>query len=456
MFYFLLLILIFTSYTALAWRNLRLSLILLSGLLPIYLLRFSIGPFPTTALEILILINFIIWGWRVISDRTFRKGVLRYAITIKPWFRPTLLLLAAASIAVTVSPDVFSALGIWKAYFIEPILVAVMMVTVLKKDDGPVILKTLALSAIVISALGIAQYLINFGIPVPWDIERRITSIFDYPNALGLFLAPVVAISAIKIFSIFRMGMARHAPTNTLIWILSFVFGVTAIILSKTEAALVAIPLALFLTFLISKNERARHTVPLLKLRVTLEALSVFFILVAFVPTIREKIFLQDYSGQVRLSQWSETIELLKDHPFFGTGLNGYPALLAPYHDATLYEIFQYPHNVFLNIWVELGLLGLIAFGWLAWLILKSTIKQPHPDCFGAKRLAIASEPNQRSQLFHLAIFSAFLTIFIHGLVDVPYFKNDLSVLFWILIALIIISNKQADLSDLKKETRPI
>jgi hypothetical protein len=40
-----------------------------------------------------------------------------------------------------------------------------------------------------------------------------------------------------------------------------------------------------------------------------------------------------------------------------------------------------------------------------------------------------------------LGVACAFLTIIIHGLVDVPYFKNDLAVFFWVLLAIVGISN---------------
>ena len=37
----------------------------------------------------------------------------------------------------------------------------------------------------------------------------------------------------------------------------------------------------------------------------------------------------------------------------------------------------------------------------------------------------------------HLAVFVA---IMLHGLVEVPYFKNDLALLFWIWMGLLIVS----------------
>ena len=117
---------------------------------------------------------------------------------------------------------------------------------------------------------------------------------------------------------------------------------------------------------------------------------------------------------------------MLLDHPAFGAGLNAYPQTLAPYHDNTLYEIFQYPHNLFLNIWTELGLLGLIAFFWLAWLIIRTAV-----------------HGRLKSRPYVLALFAALLAMTIHGLVDVPYFKNDLSVLTWILIVGLILQTQK-------------
>ena len=125
----------------------------------------------------------------------------------------------------------------------------------------------------------------------------------------------------------------------------------------------------------------------------------------------------------IRGLQWQETFSLLKEHWFFGAGLNGYQSLMAQYHQISWLEIFLYPHNIFLNFWVELGLAGLLLFLVFIYLIsrnLKILFLKKHylawPLCL------------------------TWLVIFIHGLVDVPYFKNDLSVLFFILLALTIVS----------------
>ena len=57
--YYLILFFIFLSL--LSRLNLRLSILVLIAILPSYLIRFHIGPFPTTLLEISIIIIFLSW-----------------------------------------------------------------------------------------------------------------------------------------------------------------------------------------------------------------------------------------------------------------------------------------------------------------------------------------------------------------------------------------------------------
>jgi len=51
------------------------------------------------------------------------------------------------------------------------------------------------------------------------------------------------------------------------------------------------------------------------------------------------------------------------------------------------------------------------------------------------------SDPKKDSQILILALLASMVTILIHGLVDTPYFKNDLSILFWLIVGLTIYQN---------------
>src|SRR3989338_8758214 len=79
-------------------------------------------------------------------------------------------------------------------------------------------------------------------------------------------------------------------------------------------------------------------------------------------PPIVQKLTFQKWSGSVRLAQYRETWQLLRYHPIRGAGLAGYQTAIRPYHEDSRVEIFLYPHNLLLAVWVELGLAGLIIF----------------------------------------------------------------------------------------------
>jgi hypothetical protein len=386
------LIAITAGFGLIAWQKPTTGLLILIATLPSYLLRIEILGIPTTLLEMMLLTLILTWGVRHVRSLRFRYPVT--TIT-----KPIILLILAATISLIVAPNTTAALGVCKAYFIEPIILFLIIRHELTRANitPQQIYKALSLSAIIVSLVAITQYITGAGIPIPWDIERRVTSIFDYPNAVGLFLGPIVMLSTLSVLNA-PGNLLTRIKQNSILSAAS-ILGVIAIILAQSEATIVALVATLLIAGLINKSTR--------KYSIALGILLA--IATPLTPPLFQKLTLQDYSGGVRLSQWSETADLLKDKWLLGAGLSGYPSALEPYHLATHLEIFQYPHNILLNFWVELGLLGVIAIAWLATKLTRS--------------------PNIIPAL-------ALLEAFIHGLVDVPYFKNDLAILVWILIAL--------------------
>lgn len=387
------------AYGIFAWKNFSKALSVFPALLPLYLIRTSIGPIPTTLLELLFLALFIV----AILKKKFEIGNLKLEI-------PAILFLFAATIGIFVSSDTRAALGVFKAYFVEPILFFLLISQNLKdKESLRLMLRALLLSALVISIWAIVQKFTGWGIPHPWLEERRVVGPYPYPNAVGLFLAPLF------IFFIYMRQFMYDACKKAVFVILPLML--TAIILAKTESGLVAITVVLGAIQIRAQKDKTKR----------IAAFVIAFVL-AFVlasqpaplKPVTDKLLLKDWSGIVRRVTWNETIQMLKDRPIFGAGLAGYQQTLAPYHTSKI-EIFLYPHNIILNFWSEIGLLGLLAFGWLvtAFLIkVKKMIK------------------DERLKPFALASGGAVAVMLIHGLVDVPYFKNDLSMLFWLMLAI--------------------
>ena len=81
------------------------------------------------------------------------------------------------------------------------------------------------------------------------------------------------------------------------------------------------------------------------------------------------------------------------------------------------------PHNLFLNIWINLGLLGLASFIWILILFSKSIGFQTR---------------------YSAVLISVMAVMISQGLFDSTYWKNDLGLVFWIFIGLgLIISDKR-------------
>jgi O-antigen ligase len=414
------------TFVFISWKNQKWGAYLICAFLPTYLIRFK-GPFdlPMTALEMMILVLFAISLIKKQIVIPAKAGIQKNKLLIFGGF----LFIAAATISMFLSTDLRAAAGIWKAYFIEPLMFLAVFISIIKKEDVKNVIKALGFSALYISLYAIAQKFFGFPIPTPWQVEMRATSVFDYPNAVGLFLAPLIPLFIYVILGDAKRGTRIHVDSRlrgndkikNIFLIIACILSVITIVFAKSEGAIVALVAGFIIWLFIKLKTRGKIILAVLG---ATTVLSILFLSISPFPQIKEKLLLNDWSGMVRKTVWSETMEMLKDAPVFGVGLSGYQTAIIPYHNAKWMEIFLYPHNIIFNFWTETGLLGLTGF--ILIIIWFFSVSFPR---------------RRESANLIFFLFLSMLILLIHGLVDVPYFKNDLSVLFWILAGLAIISD---------------
>ncbi|OGL59288.1 hypothetical protein A3H10_00480 [Candidatus Uhrbacteria bacterium RIFCSPLOWO2_12_FULL_46_10] len=416
----------FLLFVALAYRSDKLALALLAALLPTYGLRFSVAGVPTTFLEVSIWAIAIVWFYKQWRSHGFpRWPSLIEAQSDKNPFAPYLWLILlwifVATLSAAISPNPVAALGIWKAYFVDPLLVFVLVVSIFRgTKESWWLIYSLGATVVAIGSLAWYQKFTGLWLPEPWatELPLRVTSWYSYPNAVGLFVGPILTA-----YLVWLMRDIKREPPHLFshLWkLLVVILGTGAIIFSLTKGAWVGVVVGAVVGALFVWQNYWR--------KIILGGMLLAAVLLIFMPTARgalwEQFTFQSASGKMRLVVWEETISLLKDHPIQGAGLAGYQMALAPYHqewrkDISSYklEIFLYPHNIILNFWVELGLAGLIIFIWLLLVFGKTVWK------------------NRADPMAQLSA-AAMVALLVHGLVDVPYFKNDLAVLFWVIMAL--------------------
>ena len=373
---------------------------LVLALLPTYLIRFKLFGVPTTLLELLIaaflfltLINF------KLTDLVKLKSLGKINLSAG-------LFILAGIISTIVSPEPLRALGLLKAFIIEPVLLFyATIVTIKLPKDKIVVLRWLLASSFLISLFGIVQYFTYLNLPIKFwgsgDEGLRITSIFEHPNQLALYLAPLL----IFFFALYLSGFKLFK-----VWFERLALIILGVALALTFSRGAWLAVSLMGLILLIKKYSWKQILPLVLLLV--------LILFSIAP-IRERVMLgiSDPSSSVRLQLMKVGFQKTLSSPFLGNGLYGFRTTLAESQFSG--EILNNPHNIFLTFWLEMGLLGLLTFA-LIFFISAEQVKI-HPSALK----------------FAAGVF--LLTVIIQGMVDVPYFKNDLSILFWFMISLFFI-----------------
>lgn len=392
------------------------AVIAVAALSPLYLVRFKIFGIPTTVLEVLIwlLVGAVVARAIIFSDVRFDYRE-RIAMIPKSLLAATAVFFIAGIISVYVAPARMAALGIWRAYIVDALLFgAIAWLHIKSYTEFRLVAWMFSVSAFIVSAYAIFQKFTGFGIPNPfWQAAetRRVTSFFGYPNAVGLYLELLVPFFVAQIFIVKKFWQRTWFSIVILM-------SIAAIIFAESSGTVAAIFGTVGILFLAWK-----------KTRWWIVGVGIVCAVALFFSPMRkpfaDEFLLQGVSGKLRTAMWGETVEMLRPRWFVGAGLAGYQERVTPFHRLKWAEIYLYPHNLVLTLWSELGALGVVSFAGIFGLMFFWAYR-------GTTRL------RGEGRVWALACMSILLIIAIHGLVDIPYFKNDFAVLFWLLVAMTV------------------
>jgi len=386
--------------------------------LPAYLIRFSVLGIPTTLLEVLIYLVFIIGLVIAIKEhREFPKHAV--------WL-PILLLLVAAVISVVISPVKLVALGEFKAFFIDPIMVFWLILTFLKKEDFAWIFNGLVIGSIFVSGHAIFEKTIGNLTP-----DARVVGIFGYsPNYLALFLTPL---TALVLAYNFRLAADRKVENRTSKIIATWgtiILALIALDLSGSRAAFLALGGGIIFYLIVYFRAQTQGK---LWLKIIIGAILVLLVGVAWWlnrpnftldPAVGGRV---TSSNNIRAQIWQTSLELGSKHPFLGVGLGNFQNSFRQLtynrvnFSAYITPLALTPHNLFLMFWLSTGLLGLVALVWLLAIFYRTGFAK------------LATKPAV------IILLCAMTALILQGFVDTPYFKNDLSLIFWLIFASMLI-----------------
>lgn len=289
--------------------------------------------------------------------------------------------------------------------------------------------------ALLVSLLAIGQVLTGQGVVAVAGVRRALGT-YQHPNALALYLLRAGG---------FALGLLVLAPApRHARWLLGTIpLLLLALVLTFSRGALIGLGagVALLLAAYLYRPDAMNADPPETpsKLRIVLLIACTLYAVAALLVTILSLTGAVNLRGGdslgLREMIWKSALAMIRDHPAFGVGLDQFYYQYAPRYinPAAWGERYTaHPHNLFLDFWVRLGIMGL---AWIAWMFSSLAVVTVQ----GWR--AMAGE----SRRIIIAAAVALTAALIHGLVDNFYFLIDLAFVWWFLIALLDIASEKTE-----------
>jgi O-antigen ligase len=287
--------------------------------------------------------------------------------------------------------------------YISGLILFLTFATLSTEKDKSLTVQTIILTGLVISLLAIYQYIFGFkhaldylsvnrlSLPFALDYLQRKRVFFPFvtPGALGGYLA---------------MAILLVLANRKRAWLMVLIF--VALLLTKSLGTFLSLFCALAIYFVIQGKLKKANSL-------LLAGLFLLMIVLVIGRSATQQGHLHPaFSTIMRLNYWQESLAIIKEHPFAGVGLGNFNL-----------QSSRYAHNAYLQIWAEMGILGLCSLIWLVLAVFKTCLKN----------LTQASDKRLIAGL--LAASAVFL---IHNFLDFTFFLPEISLIWWVILGLAV------------------
>ena len=363
---------------------------------------------------------FTLLGTVLLAFHWLRRRITHHEPRITNLDWPVLAFVAVSALSLLTARNTGVAQREFRVVILESALFYLLISRAQRGDGKPLslwpLMDGLVLGALAVSAVGLWQLATGQG---RVDVEGvwRVRALYGSPNNLGLYLDRIVPLLGAV------MAYGRTRWRRWAYGLLMIPIGLACIGTFSKGALLLGLPAAVLFLGLAGSlaGGSMKRRRPLV--------IALAFLLVAglaMMPLFHTERFagLFDFTqgtSFIRLRLWRGAVNMALDHPWLGVGLDNFLyeyrtryVLPAAWEELNL----SHPHNVILDFWTRLGLLGLAVGLWLVVAGFRT----------GWRAWRRTANADRRAPL--LGLLASLVATAAHGLIDNSIFLVDLAFIF--------------------------
>jgi O-antigen ligase len=450
-------------FVALCWYRLPFAVALLPLALPYYLLHKTIfSHYSFSLIEITFGICLIVAVGQLLLQRTRWQYWLTWRELrgrFGPFTIPILVFFIAAAFSIVIAYEKVFAQRAFREEVFDPLIYVLLAFYCLRsRQDVTRLLAAILGTGLMVAIAGIVQYVfLKNQVVAGSDNLSRVYAMYGSANSIGILFDYVLPVGfalvvartqyALNTLAIWRGRLAAIAFCLVLLYVLY---------LSQSDGAWLAIAVAAL--FIVALSIRRRKTL-LIAAPLFVMVLGITFFL--FHTRIMNFIFDNHVdvhsvsTATKRLYLWRSALDMIHDSPWFGYGMDNwlchfslnYTCFTPQLHhyliandpvthmstDLKFEPDLSHPHNVFLHIWLSMGIFGMLAFAailvlffWLFVRILRYLRSYERKE-------------NLYLQWMTIGVGAAMLAALIQGQVDSTFLEQDAAFNFWMLVVALLL-----------------
>jgi len=447
------------------WTNaIVASIIALVVLVPIvfypYCITLFIPPKEAVA-EVLVLLALMFWGLKMVSREEFK-------FTSTPLNFPVLSFITICALSLMWSNNFFVSLKELPLFLAGPLLYFVITNNIYAERQISRILNILLIVGGLFGIYGIFQYRgIDFSFWIRNIGRQQVFGLFGNVNFFAEYLIIPLPIAV----SLFFASQNKFKKILLLIAILAMG---TSLIVTFTRSSYLGFGASLiFMAILFITLQGKSFIKENKKFFIIILVAMIIITLLFVIPNplnksgtviykIKSRISVsqlsQSFSISSRISNWKFTTLMIKDNPLLGSGIGTFKYNSLRYQARFLEQgqnrsIYPYvfatkTHNEYLQLWAELGIVGL---GIFIWLII---------SYFNYGLRFIKRVKNRYKQGIIIGLMGAVVAVLIDGIFGFPLHLPATIVLFWLALALTMVTIKSEvdaeEVNTSKKDSKQI